>query len=78
MIIKERTITELAVNEESIVYGFAIETLDILRLQEMGIIKGEKVKIIRKGISGSNMEVKVKGYHLSIRNNEASLILIKG
>jgi ferrous iron transport protein A len=46
------------------------------RLMEMGIVPGEIVKVIKSAPFGDPMEIKVRGYHLAVRRNEAQLIEI--
>jgi len=42
----------------------------------MGVIKGEQVEVERKAPLGDPIEVKIKGYHLSIRGEDAENILV--
>lgn len=46
------------------------------RLQEMGLIKGTVVELIRLAPMGDPIEVKVKGYRLSLRRVEAESVII--
>lgn len=74
----ERAMSGLGVGEEGVVAGFVGESVANLRLQEMGILKGSKVQLVRKGKFGGPLEVKVRGYRLSLRQEEAEVILIEG
>ena len=47
------------------------------RLIEMGIMKGAKVKVERVAPLGDPMEIKISGYHLSIRKCDAVNIIVK-
>lgn len=47
------------------------------RLQEMGFRKGEKVKIIKYAPMGDPIEISIKNYNISIRVDEAGLIIVK-
>lgn len=47
------------------------------RLLEMGLITGTAVELIRFAPMGDPVELKVRGYHLSIRRHEAELILVR-
>jgi ferrous iron transport protein A len=46
------------------------------RLMEMGIVPGETVRVVKSAPFGDPMEIKVRGYHLAVRRNEASMIEI--
>jgi Fe2+ transport system protein FeoA len=47
------------------------------RLIEMGISKGAVIEVERVAPLGDPIEVKIKGYHLSIRKDEAQNILVR-
>ncbi|HEV7645950.1 MAG TPA: FeoA family protein [Pyrinomonadaceae bacterium] len=44
------------------------------RLMEMGIVPGEMVRVVKSAPFGDPMEIKVRGYHLAVRRNEARMI----
>lgn len=46
------------------------------RLLEMGIIKGTPVTVIRFAPMGDPIDIKLRGYHLSLRREEADEIII--
>ncbi len=47
------------------------------RLMAMGIIPGEKIKIIRSSPLGDPLELEIKNYNLSLRKSECKLIKVK-
>ena len=47
------------------------------RLMDMGIVKGAKIKVIRKAPLGDPVEFSLKGYNLSLRKEDASAIWVK-
>ncbi|NPA90195.1 MAG: ferrous iron transport protein A [Chloroflexi bacterium] len=47
------------------------------RIMEMGMVKGETVKVEREAPLGDPVEFEVKGYHLSLRKSEAAHILVE-
>jgi ferrous iron transport protein A len=47
------------------------------RLLEMGLIKGAPVELVRFAPMGDPIEVKVKGYRLSLRRDEAESVLVR-
>ena len=46
------------------------------RLMEMGIVPGETVRVVKAAPFGDPMEIKIRGYHLAVRRNEARMIEI--
>ncbi len=44
------------------------------RLMRMGLIAGEEIEVIGIAPLGSPMDVLIKGYHLSLRKEEAACI----
>lgn len=49
-----------------------------MRLLEMGLLKGTPIEIIRYAPLGDPIEIKIRGYRLSIRKEEAeSIVVIK-
>jgi ferrous iron transport protein A len=46
------------------------------RLLEMGLTSGTTVKLIRFAPLGDPLEILVRGYHLSLRKQEAELVMI--
>lgn len=48
-----------------------------LKLMEMGIIPGEKITIEKIAPLGDPISVKVAGYHLSLRINEADKVIVE-
>lgn len=47
------------------------------RLLEMGVLVGTPVELVRFAPLGDPVEIKVRGYHLSLRRHEADLVFVK-
>jgi ferrous iron transport protein A len=47
------------------------------RLMEMGLLIGTPVELIRFAPMGDPVEIKVRGYHLTLRRHEAEQILVR-
>lgn len=47
------------------------------RLFEMGLVPGTRVAVERFGLLGDPVEIKVRGYHLTLRRAEAGQILVR-
>lgn len=74
MTLENKTIANLAINEVVKIKGFIHEGAEILRLQEMGLLPGTEVKILRKGLLGWPLEINVRGYSLALRKEDAELV----
>ena len=46
------------------------------RLKEMGLVRGTPVEVKRLAPLGDPMELRVRGYHLSLRKEDASCIVV--
>lgn len=44
------------------------------RLMEMGLTPGTRIRVVRFAPMGDPMDVEVRGYHLSLRKQEASQV----
>ncbi len=44
------------------------------RLMEMGVVPGVSVRVIKCAPFGDPLEIRVRGYHLAMRKNEADTI----
>jgi Fe2+ transport system protein FeoA len=47
------------------------------RILDMGVVKGAEVEMERVAPLGDPVEVKIKGYHLSLRKDEAANIYVE-
>ena len=47
------------------------------RLLELGMTKGTRIELIRMAPMGDPIEVKIKGYRLSLRRTEAEAVLVR-
>lgn len=47
------------------------------RILDMGILRGSELEMIKRAPLGDPIEVKVKGYDLSLRQSEASLVEVE-
>ena len=72
-----RTLDQLKAGERAIVYALKGETTLHQRIQEMGVIEGANVEVIRFAPLGDPMEILIHGYHLSLRKAEAAQVEIE-
>jgi ferrous iron transport protein A len=47
------------------------------RLMELGVLAGTVVELVRFAPLGGPLEIKIRGYHLSLRKHEAEQILVR-
>ena len=47
------------------------------RLMEMGMLVGSRVELVRFAPLGDPVEIKVRGYNLTLRKHEAEQILVR-
>ncbi|MDE2731803.1 MAG: FeoA family protein [Bacteroidota bacterium] len=69
------TLKDLRPGESGTVTGYRGHDAPV-RLMEMGLIPGTEVTVVRLAPLGDPMDLKVRGYHLSIRKREAADICV--
>jgi len=74
---KVTTLADLKPKQKGIVVRVNCKGVLAKRLAEMGIGKGALVEFERVAPLGDPIDIKVRGYHLSLRKNEAANIVIK-
>lgn len=72
----EQPLTGLGVGGKGIVTAIDVEGGGRARLMEMGLLVGTKVELIRYAPLGDPVEIKVRGYHLTLRKHEAEQIRV--
>jgi ferrous iron transport protein A len=70
-------LSQLAVGSHAVVKEFPKQGAAFLRLREMGMLPGTKIQLIRTAPMGDPIEVKVRGYHLTLRKTEAENVLVE-
>ena len=69
-------LSELPVGGKGVVEEIFEGGRGALQLREMGILPGTKIELIRVAPLGDPLEIRVRGYHLSLRSSEAEQVLI--
>jgi ferrous iron transport protein A len=72
----ELKLSELAVGASARVCGYPKAGGAFLRLREMGVLPGTTVTLIRTAPLGDPIEIRVRGYHLSLRKSEADHVVV--
>jgi len=70
------SLADLAVGQRGIIRSLQCAIPLMQRLLEMGFTRGASVQVVRFAPLGDPMEVRVRGYYLSLRRGEAGLIRI--
>ncbi len=73
-VIESLRLTNLPIGEDARVISVNGEGRVTRRLMEMGIIPGVSVKVVKTAPFGDPIEVRVRGYSLAMRKNEADSI----
>jgi len=72
-----RRLSELRPGEEGVVTRIVGKGVAVRRIADMGLIPGTKVRVLRKAPLGDPIEFEIRGYNLSLRKDEANLILVE-
>jgi ferrous iron transport protein A len=74
----DMTLKELPAGESARVIGVRGDSPISKRLMEMGVVPGVAVRVVKAAPFGDPMEIRLLGYNLAIRRNEAASIEIEG
>jgi Fe2+ transport system protein FeoA len=69
-----KTINDLNINDETTIIKVHGTGQIRKRLFDMGVTPTVKVKLIRVAPFGDPLEIELRGYHLSLRKDEAQLV----
>jgi ferrous iron transport protein A len=69
-------LTSLEVGSRAIVTEIKIPSEHRARILEMGLLVGTPIELVRFAPLGDPVEIKVRGYNLSLRKHEAEQILV--
>lgn len=70
-------LTSLALGARAVVTEIKVAGPGRPRLMEMGLLAGTEIELVRFAPLGDPVEIKVRGYHLTIRRNEAEQIFVR-
>ncbi|WP_102399669.1 FeoA family protein [Haloimpatiens massiliensis] len=74
---KSKFLDELSIGEQGSVVRISKESSVKRRLMDMGILPGTKLTVEGKAPMGDPIEIKLRGYKLTLRKSEASDILVE-
>lgn len=72
-----KTLNQLRPGDNGVVRGLLGDGALHQRLQEMGVIEGADVEVVRIAPLGDPIEIIVQGYHLSLRKAEAAFVEVE-
>jgi len=75
--VTEMTLDQVPVGGRAAVVRVGGEKSVKLRLMEMGLVRGEYVRVQRTAPLGDPIELRVKGYDLALRRSEARAIVVR-
>jgi ferrous iron transport protein A len=70
-------LSQLVIGSTAVVRDLPKQGTAFLRLREMGLLPGTTVTLIRTAPLGDPLEIKVRGYHLTLRKTEAEHIVVE-
>ena len=72
-----RNLGELSINKHGVIVKVNGRRRLRQRLMDMGFVNGAKIQSVRLAPLGDPIEFVIKGYHISLRKNEAENIIIE-
>jgi ferrous iron transport protein A len=70
-------LSELAVGASAVVRDYPKTGSAFVRLREMGLLTGTRITLVRTAPMGDPLEIKVRGYHLTLRKTEAEHVIVE-
>jgi len=77
MPLSAQPLTSVALGTTATVAEIKLPSASRPRLMEMGLLVGTKVELVRFAPLGDPVEIKVRGYNLTLRKHEADQIFVK-
>ena len=73
----EISLSALAKGASATIRSYPKSGPSFLRLREMGVLPGTAVTLVRVAPMGDPIEIKIRGYHLTLRKSEAEHVLVE-
>ncbi len=71
------SLAELSDGQVAIITDIVGDDSIAMRLMEMGLLDGERVKLVGRAPMGDPLEISIRGYKLSLRRAEASRVQVQ-
>jgi len=72
----EKRLTELLPGDRAVINRIELASSEMIRLRDLGLGEGISIRVVRYAPFGDPIEVKFRGFHLSIRKAIARHILV--
>jgi ferrous iron transport protein A len=76
MTVTSQPLTQLTLGHQGVVAEINVAPENRPRLMEMGLLVGTTIELVRFAPLGDPVEIKVRGYHLTLRRHEAEQIQV--
>ena len=73
----QKSLSQLSIGESAFLGEMVLPEAASMRLQEMGLLPGASIRLIRRAPLGCPMEFEVAGSRLAIRISDASNIFVQ-
>jgi ferrous iron transport protein A len=73
----ERPLPDLRPGQSGVIARLSAPKPWLLRLMELGLLPGTSVQLVRCAPLGDPLEIRVRGYSLSLRRSEAADVLVR-
>ena len=70
-------LSDLAIGTTAVVRELSSQGHAVVRLREMGLLAGTPLTLVRAAPLGDPLEIKVRGYRLTLRKSEAEHVLVE-
>lgn len=71
------TLSDLPIGASAIIREIPNLGPGSVRLREMGLLTGTQVTLVRCAPLGDPIEIKIRGYHLTLRKTEAAGVMVE-
>lgn len=71
-----KRLSDLNIGDEANVISVAGDDDLRIKIMEMGVVSGSLVKVIKKAPLGDPLAISIRGYDLTLRKNEADVVLV--
>ncbi len=72
-----RPLSSLTPGSKGVVASIQVPPAHRARMLEMGLLVGTPLEVIRFAPLGDPVEIRIRGYNLSLRRHEADLVLVR-
>ena len=70
-------LSSLSLGQKALIVAFSFDVDGTERVQKMGLFPGERLEIMRLPSQGGAVEIRIRGYFVSLRKEEAERIMVK-